>query len=78
MILQAKNSFFPAKAVIIAQHKKAERKGLSIADKLHIDEMWKITVGGSKDKSIKPPNWQIRFEQVVESRDLSIYDEVAK
>lgn len=64
--------------LIIAQHQKAERKGLSIADKLHIDEMWKITVGGSKDKSIKPPNWQIRFEQAVESRDLSIYDEVAK
>lgn len=64
--------------LIIAEHKKAERKGLCIADKKHIDEMWQITLGESRDKTIKPPSWQITFEQTVEKRSLNVYEEVSK
>lgn len=67
-----------AENLIVAEHKKAERKGLYIADKRHIDEMWQITIGESKDRTIKPPSWQIRFEQTVEQRNLSVYEEVGK
>ena len=64
--------------LIIAEHKKAEHKGLCVADKKHIDEMWQITIGESRDKTIKPPSWQITFEQTVEKRSLNVYEEVIK
>ena len=65
-----------AQELIIAQHNKAERAGLCIADKRHIDEMWRLTVGKSSEQAEKLPSWQIKFEQVVESRNLSVYEEV--
>ena len=63
--------------LIIAQHQKASISGLSIADSRHIDEMWRLTVGKSSEQAEKLPSWQIKFEQVVESRSLSVYEEVA-
>lgn len=63
--------------LIIAQHQKATTRGLSIADSRHIDEMWRITVGKSSEMAEKLPSWQIKFEQVVENRSLSVYEEVA-
>jgi hypothetical protein len=39
--------------------------------------MWRITVGKSSEKAEKLPSWQIKFEQVVENRSLSVYEEVA-
>lgn len=65
-----------AQDLIIAQHNKAERAGLCIADKRHIDEMWRLTVGKSSEMAEKLPSWQIKFEQVVENRKLSVYEEV--
>ncbi len=62
--------------LIIAQHQKASTGGLSIADKRHIDEMWQITVGKNSQQAEKLPSWQIKFEQVVENRKLSVYEEV--
>lgn len=61
--------------LIVADHPLAEKPGMTISKPEHIREMWKLTLQQSP-----PPTKEdvIRFEQQVEERSLSIYEEVAQ
>lgn len=63
------------KEMIIAEHKQALKPGQCIVNKDHIAELWKLT-----EQQIKPPSktpWKVAFEQNVQQRPLSVFEEVS-
>ena len=57
--------------LIIAEHEKADRPGSCVADKVHLQELWKRSTPSS-DAPL--PSWQIRFDQAVVVTPLSVYE----
>lgn len=58
--------------LILAEHEPAARPGSCIADKAHLQELWKRSTPPS-DAPL--PSWQIRFDQAVVVTSLSVYEE---
>lgn len=58
--------------LILAEHEPAARPGSCIADKAHLQELWKRSTPPSEAPL---PSWQIRFDQAVVITPLSIYQE---
>jgi hypothetical protein len=61
--------------VIIAEHPLAARRGQSVADPVHLAEVWKLSVPGGTLKP-SPPSWRLTFDAQVPVRPLSTYAEV--
>ena len=57
--------------LIVAEHNKALRPGSCVADKAHLQELWKRSTPSS-DRPL--PSWQIRFDQAVVATPLSVYE----
>lgn len=61
--------------VIIVEHKAAARSGESVVKAEHVAEMWHLAMARTKVPPIS--KGQLLFEQTVEARSLSVYEEVA-
>ncbi len=60
---------------IVTEHREAAGKGLCVVEKEHLAELWKIT-----QQQIRPPEdaprWNVRFDQVVHTTPLAVFEEV--
>jgi transposase len=61
--------------MIVAEHKKADKANMTVSQKEHLAEMWKLTLGESQTPG---RSWFFKSEDNVESRSLNIYEEVAQ
>lgn len=59
--------------LIIAEHAPASRPGSCVADKVHLQELWKRS---TLTTDIPLPSWQIRFDQVVAATPLCVYEKI--
>lgn len=60
--------------MIVAEHAPATRPGASVADSEHIAALWKLSLNQTQ---APPPNWQLTFQQQVDTTPLEIYQEAA-
>lgn len=61
--------------LIIAEHKLASSKGECVSQREHIEQLWRLSLKRAPEPQ---PNWQITFEQQVETPALRFYEEVAQ
>jgi hypothetical protein len=61
--------------MIVTEHRKADRPGMTVARKEHLEEMWKLTLGESPSPG---RSWTIESNIDVENRSLSVYEEVSR
>lgn len=61
--------------VIIAEHAVAERAGQTVMKPEHAAALWQLTVHRTKTPV---PQWQLRFDQQVATRPLSVYEAAAE
>ena len=61
--------------MIVAEHLSATRAGSTVADPLHLEALWKLSLRNTKTP---PPRWQLTFDQPVATAPLTRYQEVAR
>lgn len=61
--------------MIVAEHLPASKAGSTVADPLHLEALWKLSLRNAKTP---PPRWQLTFDQSVEAAPLTRYQEVAR
>jgi len=61
--------------MIVAEHLPASKTGSTVADSLHLEALWKLSLRNTKTP---PPRWQLTFDQPVETAPLTRYQEVAR
>lgn len=61
--------------MIVAEHLPASKAGSTVADPLHLEALWKLSLRNTKTP---PPRWQLTFDQPVEAAPLTRYQEVAR
>jgi hypothetical protein len=61
--------------MIVAEHLPASKAGSTVADPLHLEALWKLSLRNTKTP---PPRWQLTFDQPVETAPLTRYQEVAR
>jgi len=61
--------------LIIAEHKLAQAPGACVSQPEHIEQLWQLSL---KRAPQPQPNWQVTFEQQVETPSLALYEEVAQ
>ncbi len=61
--------------MIVTEHKKADKRGMTVAKKEHLAEMWKLTLGESPSPG---RSWTFESNDDVEKRSLSVYEEVSQ
>lgn len=61
--------------MLVAEHRKADRPGMSVAKKEHLAQMWKLTLG---DKPLPQRTWDFASDNDVESRSLTVYEEASR
>jgi transposase len=61
--------------MIVAEHAVAQRRGSTVADPVHLAEMWKLTLGKTQEEVL--PRWNVRFDAPVATASLAAFDEVA-
>jgi transposase len=61
--------------MIVAQHAPAPRNGACVADPVHLESLWKLSLASSAPP---PPNWQLTFSQEVQATPLTVYQEAAQ
>ena len=61
--------------MIVAEHLPASKAGSTVADPLHLEALWKLSLRNTKTP---PPHWQLTFDQAVETAPLERYQEVAR
>jgi transposase len=61
-----------ARDMIVAEHAAAERPGSCVAERSHLEAMWKLSV--QRPKSTPPPRWQLTFDAAVQTTPLSAYE----
>jgi len=61
--------------MIVAEHAEARRPGSTLADPLHVQALWKLSL----QKARTPvPRWQLSFKESVQTTSLSLYQEAAQ
>jgi len=61
--------------MIVAEHAVASKPGSMVADPLHLQALWKLSL----HKATTPvPRWQLTFKQDVQAASLALYQEVAR
>jgi transposase len=63
---------------IIAEHPRAERPGQSVVLEEHTREHWNLVMAEAAQRRIASPTWSIGSAPAVQSRSLSVYEEVAR
>lgn len=59
--------------MIVAEHALAEKAGSTVAEPLHVEALWKLSLHRAKTP---PPRWQLSFQDAVQAAPLSVYEEV--
>lgn len=59
--------------MIVAEHALAAKPGSTIADPVHLQNLWRLSVAHTKTPL---PSWQLNFQQSVETAPLTVYQEV--
>lgn len=62
--------------LVIAEHNQAAGPGLCIAEKAHLDALWKLSLGNTLPSPV--PKWHVTFNEVVQVPSLSSYEEAAR
>jgi hypothetical protein len=62
--------------LVIAEHNQAAGPGLCIAEKAHLDALWKLSLGNTSPPPV--PRWHVTFNEVVQVPSLSSYEEAAR
>lgn len=63
---------------IIAEHQRAERPGQSVTLEDHVREHWDLVMAEASQRAIASPTWSIGSTPAVQSRSLSVYEEIAQ
>lgn len=58
--------------MIVAEHLPAPKAGAIIADPLHLEALWKLSLRNTKTP---PPRWQLTFDPQVQTTPLADYQE---
>ncbi len=61
-----------ARDMVVAEHLAAERPGSCVADRAHLEALWKLLL--QKPQSPPPPRWQLTFDTGVETTPLAAYE----
>ena len=61
--------------LIIAEHKLASSKGECVSQREHVEQLWRLSLKRAPEPQ---PNWQVTFEQQVETPSLRLYEEAAQ
>lgn len=61
-----------ARDMIVAEHLAAERPGSCVADRAHLEALWKLSL--HKPQSPPPPRWQLTFDAGVQATPLAAYE----
>lgn len=61
--------------MIVAEHPVAQKAGSTVADPLHLEALWKLSLRNTK---APPPRWQLTFDQPVATAPLERYQEAAR
>lgn len=61
--------------MIVAEHPVAQKAGSTVADPLHLEALWKLSLRNTKTP---PPRWQLTFDQPVQAAPLERYQEAAR
>ena len=61
-----------ARDMIVAEHTAAERPGSCVAERSHLEAMWKLSL--QRPKSPPPPRWQLTFDTGVQTTPLTAYE----
>jgi len=56
--------------MIVAEHHVAQKAGDTIADPVHIEALWKLSL---QNTATPPPRWQLTFHSQVETTPLTAY-----
>ena len=60
--------------MIVAEHLPAPQAGSIIADPLHLEALWKLSLQKGKTP---PPRWQLTFDAQVQTTPLAAYQEAS-
>lgn len=58
--------------MIVAEHPPAPKAGSTVADPLHLEALWKLSLRNTKTP---PPRWQLTFDTQVQTTPLADYQE---
>lgn len=58
--------------MIVAEHLPAPKAGATVADPLHLEALWKLSLRNTKTP---PPRWQLTFDAQVQTTPLVAYRE---
>lgn len=61
-----------ARDMVVAEHLAAERPGSCVADRAHLEALWKLSL--QKPQSPPPPRWQLTFDAGVQTTPLAAYE----
>jgi len=70
--LEERRVVIRARDMIVAEHAAAERPGSCVAERSHLEAMWKLSL--QRPKSPPPPRWQLTFDAGVQATPLSAYE----
>lgn len=63
---------------IIAEHQRAQRPGQSVLLGDHTSEHWDLVMAEASLRPIASPTWSIGSTPTVQSRNLSVYEEITQ
>jgi hypothetical protein len=61
--------------MIVAEHSLAGKAGQSVADPLHVQALWRLSLQKTKQPV---PRWQLTFQEQVQTAPLAVYQEAAR
>jgi hypothetical protein len=61
--------------MVLAEHTQAAKAGATVADPLHVEALWKLSLRKAK---IPVPRWQLGFKESVQSPSLALYQELGQ
>lgn len=61
--------------MIVAEHRLAQKAGDTVADPVHIEALWKLSLNNTVTP---PPRWQLTFQSQVAATPLTAYQEAAR
>jgi hypothetical protein len=61
--------------MIVAEHALSAKAGATVADALHVQALWKLSLQKTK---LPVPRWQLTFKEEVQTTPLSLYEQAGQ
>jgi hypothetical protein len=61
--------------MIVAEHALAGKAGQSVADPLHVQALWRLSLQKTK---LPVPRWQLTFQEQVQTAPLTVYQDASR